>query len=105
MPSTSFLPTGLDKPGSTTLPRGSALCGSCSRVRQCVTPFVVRLAGMSTNVHPCHVVVADELIELLPKILVYGDVNLVSTRRNTAMGPLFETLCCGVRRNFDAMCC
>ena len=61
----------LNKPGSTTLPRCSPLCGPRSRVRQCVTPFVIRLARVSTNVYPGHVVVADQLIELLPKVLVY----------------------------------
>jgi len=66
-----FLPAGVDKQESITLPRSSALCGSCCRVRQCVTPFVIRLARVSTNVYPGHVVVADQLIELLPKVLVY----------------------------------
>ena len=66
-----FLPAGVDKQGSTTLPRGSALCGPCSRVRQCITPFMVRLAGVSTNVYPRHFVVANQFIELLPKVLVY----------------------------------
>jgi hypothetical protein len=53
------------------LTRSPPLCGPCSRVRQCVTPFVVRLAGVSKNVYPRHCMAANQLIELLPKILVY----------------------------------
>jgi len=63
--------SGSTTPGSTMLTRLSPLCGPCSRVRQCVTPFMVRLAGVSTNVYPRHFVVGNQLIELLPKILVY----------------------------------
>ena len=50
--------------------RGCTPCCPRGRDRQRITAFVIRLAGVPSNVYPRHCVVADQLFELLPKVLV-----------------------------------
>jgi hypothetical protein len=52
-------------------PSSVSLCRTRSRDRQRVTPFVIRLPGMSSDVYPRHLVVAGELIEFLPQIPIH----------------------------------
>src|SRR5258708_7121709 len=42
-----------------------------SRDRQRITPFVIRLSGVSTDVYPSHFVVAGQLLEFLPQIPIH----------------------------------
>src|SRR6202162_2955745 len=49
-------------------PSSVSLCRTRSRDSQRVTTFVIRLPGVSSDVYPGHLVVAGQLIELLPQI-------------------------------------
>jgi len=50
--------------------RGCTPCCPRGRDRERITAFVIRLAGVPSNMYPRHCVVADQLFELLPKVLV-----------------------------------
>ena len=63
---TSFISTSLQSSRSSV-----SLCRTRSRHRQRVTPFVIRLPGVSSDVYPRHLVVADQLLELLPQIPIH----------------------------------
>src|ERR1700693_835081 len=52
-------------------PSSVSLCRTRSRDSQRVTPFVIRLPGVSSDVYPRHLVVAGQLIELLPQVPIH----------------------------------
>src|SRR5580693_3399986 len=52
-------------------PSSLSLCRTRSRDRQRVTPFVIRLPGVPSDVYPRHLVVAGQLLELLPQIPIH----------------------------------
>jgi len=52
-------------------PSSVLLCRTRSRHGQRITPFVIRLPGVSSDVHPRHLVVAGQLLELLPQIPIH----------------------------------
>src|ERR1700685_2255243 len=49
-------------------PSSVSLCRTRSRDSQRVTTFVIRLPGVSSDVYPGHLVVAGQLLDLLPQI-------------------------------------
>ena len=64
---------GVRSPSLLVLQSSNRRCTPCrprSRSRQRITAFMIRLAGVPSNVYPRHCVVADQLFELLPKVLV-----------------------------------
>jgi hypothetical protein len=57
--------------GTPSSPSSVSLCRTRSRDSQQVTPFVIRLPGVSSDVYPRHLVVAGQLLELLPQIPIH----------------------------------
>src|SRR5713101_2581806 len=52
-------------------PSSVSLCRTRSRDRQRITPFVIRLPGVRSDVYPGDLVVAGQLLEFLPQIPVH----------------------------------
>src|SRR6266545_3549994 len=64
-------------------PSNIPLCRTRSRERQRITPFVIRLPGVPSDVYPRHLVVADQLLERLPQISIHHGL---SSGRSPAVG-------------------
>src|SRR5579863_8043660 len=64
-------------------PNSVSLCRTRGRDSQRVTPFVIRLPGVSSDVYPSHLVVAGQLLELLPQIPIH---HWLSSRGAPAVG-------------------
>src|SRR5246127_3271451 len=65
-PGTSFISASLQLS-----PSSVSLCRTRSRDRQRITPFVILLPGVSSDVYPSHLVVAGQLLEFLPQIPIH----------------------------------
>src|SRR5580692_11280140 len=59
------------RPRPKSSPSSVSLCRTRSRDRQRVTPFVIWLPGVSSDVYPSHLVVAGQLLEFLPQISIH----------------------------------
>ena len=79
LPATATLPVstaeaaGLRSPSLSLSSQAIAVARLAARAaddRQRIAAFMIRLAGVSSDVYPPHCVVADQLFELLPKVLV-----------------------------------
>src|ERR1035438_3560011 len=69
------LDTSFISPSPQSSPSSVSLCQTRSRHRQRIAPFVIRLPGVSSDVYPRHLVVAGQLLELLPQISIHHGLS------------------------------